>query len=143
VVAAGPRRGRASLLIRDEPRANQDYRIWLHPFHDAEAVWFDARADGWDRAAAPSPDGRSIAVVSDADDDNADDPDAGIAIVSVIDLADGKRRRLITAPGGWSDETVVGWSSDGTRVAATVVDERPSRCEESGRWVVAGRAACW
>ena len=25
----------------------------------------------------------------------------------------------------------------------TVVDERPSRCEESGRWVVAGQAARW
>jgi hypothetical protein len=27
--------------------------------------------------------------------------------------------------------------------ATTAVDERPSRCEESGRWVVAGQAARW
>jgi hypothetical protein len=74
-----------------------------------------------------SPDAGRVAVLSTARDG---------AVLAVVDVATGARWPIWSAPGGWSAESGVSWSSDGRRIAVTYLEEDAEEDEERAVTVV-------
>ncbi len=137
LLALAPDGSQLLLLCQRGPRRWDG--LCLHTLATGRQQWFDALADGQDYLAALSPDGHSIATLSTDDDPLHPDDLYGLAIVSVIDVATGHRRRLWAGPGSWSAESAVSWSPDGQLVAVTYLqppNEELDREEECGTVVI-------
>jgi WD40 repeat protein len=92
--------------------------LCLYTLADGHEQWFDAEADGYDRNAVGSPDGRSIATMSVIVPPYGTEEYA-TTVVSVIDITSGRRRRLWAGLGGYSLESALSWSPNGELIAAT------------------------
>jgi hypothetical protein len=105
--------GRHLLLLAARRRVLDG--LCLHELATGRQRWYDAHAGpGQDWLASVSPDGARIATLTVA----GRDFDATVS-VHLIDIADGARRLLWSSPGSWSNESAVGWSPDGSLIAAT------------------------
>jgi hypothetical protein len=110
-------------LLYADPYGPHRYGLFLHTLATAEHVMFEARADGGPMLATLSPDGGTIATLSlPHDPTHPDNPDASLAAVGLLDVTSGQQRRLWARSGSWSQESVVCWSPDGTRLAVTYLD---------------------
>jgi dipeptidyl aminopeptidase/acylaminoacyl peptidase len=98
MVVGVPEPGGASLVVRT--------------FATGTAEALAAGPGGGDSAAAYAPDGKRIAALAEDGDE---------AVVTVIDLASGRRRLLWSVEGVASADPVVTWSPDGAYVAVTYV----------------------
>jgi hypothetical protein len=75
--------------------------------------WFPA--SGTDHAAAVSPAGDAVATLTTTT--------SGLAAVDLTMLSGPERRRLWSVAGGWTGETTISWSPDGSLIAATYNSE--------------------
>jgi len=78
-----------------------------------QTQWFPA--SGWDHAAAVAPAGDAVATLTTTT--------SGVAAVDLTVLPGPERRRLWSIAGGWSGETTISWSPDGSLIAATYNSE--------------------
>jgi dipeptidyl aminopeptidase/acylaminoacyl peptidase len=120
-----------SRLLLLEQRTGSAGRLHLVTLATGAAVRFDPPAGTHDRVGAISPDGDELAVLSTVGDE---------AVLARLAVSTGVRRRLWSAPGGWSDESAVSWSPDGRLVAATYLDEETDDGEEYAVTVVVDAA---
>jgi hypothetical protein len=78
-----------------------------------ETQWFPG--SGVDHVAALSPAGDAVATLTTTT--------SGLAAVDVTELSGPRRRRLWSVAGGWTGETAISWSPDGSQIAATYNSE--------------------
>ena len=112
------------LLVRgptDDIRTR--FVVGIYTLGTGDLRFYDDGPDGADYVASLSPDGRDIATLVCADNEDhvatwTDDPYSSLAAVSLIDVSTGDRRRIWTGPaGGWGAESTIRWSPDGAHIA--------------------------
>jgi hypothetical protein len=124
--AAAGRRGALSpsgdrvLMTRRSDAPRQDGFV-AYTLASGEIHWYEAPGSGEDRAVAMSPVSDVVASIATVRD--------GVA-VDLTQLAGPDRRRLWSSPGGWSAETTIAWSPDGTLISATYLED-----DEDEDWV--------
>lgn len=119
--------GRQMLILSGSERRQRC--VGLEELATGTHRWLDQAQGGvYDGVAAMSPDGKIIAVLSTQLDPA--DADASFAIISLVDVTSGERRRLWRATGSWSAETAIGWSPDQQYLAATYYDTLPGTDEQ-------------
>jgi dipeptidyl aminopeptidase/acylaminoacyl peptidase len=104
-----------TVSVADTAKDRDDTDIWLASWDGAQQVRLTRHA-GSDHAPRWSPDGRSVAFLSDRDDPRE------VEQVWLLDRQGGEPERLTSLPGGVSD---LAWSPDGRRLALVASDPDP------------------
>ncbi len=114
-------------------------RVGIRILASGEERWFSTPDYQQDQTAVLSPDGTVLAVMG-IDDPNTEDGDPPVqAVIELIDLADGRRRR-IWAKTGTGDGFGLGWSPDGRKIAATYTEWQEEIDDEDWSTVVVDAA---
>lgn len=127
--------GTVSCLARDgsrlvvlSPAHGDNGALCLHALATGQQTWYPNMEGERIHATALSPHGHQIATLSTGDDPaHPDDEDASAALINLIDITTGQTNRLWWNSGGWSLESTVSWSPDGTLLAATFLDPEDER----------------
>ena len=126
-----PREPRAGVLCmaRDgsqilflSPGHGEDGALCLHTLATSHQTWYHNPGSEQPQAAALAPDGRQIATLNTGEDPDDDDDNAGLSLINLIDVATQQTRRMWSTSGGWSQESTITWSPDGTFLAATYLN---------------------
>lgn len=99
--------------------------LWMTSFDGKRTLQLTGRARESETAPRFSPDGRTIAFLSDRSDGK--DKDDAVVQVWLMDRAGGEARRLTDFKGGVSD---LAWSPDGKKLALIVEDEKKQGKDE-------------
>jgi dipeptidyl aminopeptidase/acylaminoacyl peptidase len=122
---------RIAYVVREIDREKDGYRsgVWLVPFDGATAGARLTYGPGQDALPRWAPDSRRIAFVSDRSAPTGDGKKRKPKNLFVLDLAGGEARQLTTFD---DDCGELAWSPDGTRIAFTVKDAKPTDAEDDG-----------
>src|SRR5512138_1308605 len=101
--------------VADTGKDHDDTDLWLASWDGAQQIRV-TRSPAGEHAPRWSPDGRSIAFLSDRDDPHE------VSQLWLYDRAGGEPERLTNLPGGVTD---LAWSPDGKRLALIVADPDP------------------
>lgn len=121
---------RVAYVVREIDREKDSYRsaIWLIPFGGGSAARFTS-GPGQDAQPRWSPDGRTLAFVSDRNAPAGDPKARKPKNIFVLSLDGGEARQLTTFDDDCGD---LAWSPDGTRIAFTLKEPKPKDAADDG-----------
>ena len=126
-----PDGSRVAYVVRTVDRDNNTYRsaIWLVPFDGGAPATKLTAGTGQDAQPRWSPDGRSLAFVSDRNAPKDDAKKRRPKNVFVLSLTGGEARQLTTGDDDCGDLT---WSPDGKTIAFTRKDAKAKDADDDG-----------